>query len=339
MKLLVLGGTIFVGRAIVDEAIERGHDVTVFHRGQRGGDLFGNRVDKILGDRDGELEKLGDQRWDAVIDTCGYVPRIVGQSCDHLKHLTNRYLFISTISVYDTAGQARIDETSPLATMLDETTEVVDGDTYGPLKALCELEVSLAFAERSLLIRPGLIFGPNDPTDRFPYWIERMARGGTVLAPDCQDQPLQFIDARDLASFCLSSLESGLCGKINATGPNAPYTLGHVIETCRELINPTAKIEWIDPMELEDAGVKPWTDLPLYLGMPPSPDEADSHLALMNVDVTKALAHGLAQRSLEDTIRDTDQWCRTRQSGETKVGLSAEREAELLRDLLAVRSV
>ncbi|MEW6402172.1 MAG: NAD-dependent epimerase/dehydratase family protein, partial [Chloroflexota bacterium] len=206
MKILIIGGTRFLGRHLVNSARARGHEVTLFNRGQTNPDLF-RRVEKIWGDREKDLDQLKGRNWDAVIDTCGYVPRVVRMSAEALKESVENYVFISSLSIYPDFRKRGLNETDPVAKLQDESVEEVTGETYGPLKALCERVVQDVFGIDSLVIRPGLIVGPHDPTDRFTYWPVRVARGGDVLAPDGPDAFTQFIDARDLADFIVELLQ------------------------------------------------------------------------------------------------------------------------------------
>lgn len=326
MRILVLGGTRFLGRAFVELALAKSHDVTLFHRGQSGAELFDGQVERILGDRETDLGNLEGMQWDAVVDTCGYVPRIVQTSAQHFASGSPgvRYLFVSSISVYkDPAPGAT--EDWPVGTIDDPATEEITGGTYGPLKALCEAEVRTAFPDTHLVIRPGLIVGPHDPTDRFTYWPSRIAKGGDVLAPGRLGQPSQIVDVRDLAAFCVAALEMGLTGTYNVAAPQEPYQLGSLLEQIRDLVNPGTRLHWIDPEKLEEWGVKPWIEMPLYLGRDAKDDGA------MAVSVEKAVAAGLAYRPLKETVRETLTWAKTRPADyEWKAGLPPAREAELL---------
>lgn len=326
MKLLVLGGTVFVGRHLVAQALARGHEVTLFHRGRRGAELF-PEARRILGDRDGDLATLAAGRWDAVVDTCGYVPRVVRRSAETLSGRAEFYLFVSTISVYRQLTYPGLRETAPLAELPRET-ETVDGETYGPLKALCEGAVREVFAERAAIVRPGLIVGPHDPTDRFTWWPWRIAAGGDrfgplreILAPAPRDRPVQFIDARDLTAWMLDLVEQCHDGVFHATGPERVMTLEQMIERCGGVASRTT---WVSEEFLLAQGVAPWSDIPLW-APPDSP-------GLLQVDCAKALAAGLRLRNVADTARDTLAW----RAGEGErerpfaAGLTRERETELL---------
>jgi 2'-hydroxyisoflavone reductase len=323
MKLLILGGTRFVGRALVESALANGHEVTLFNRGQSNPDLY-PEVEQLRGDRDGGLDALRGRQWDAVIDTCGYVPRLVGDSARLLADAVAHYTFISSISVYADFNRAGIDENHPLATMPDETVETIDGETYGPLKVLCEKVVDEAMNGRSLQVRAGLIVGPHDPTDRFSYWPYRAAQGGEVLAPGSPDAPVQFIDVRDLAAWTVQAAERQLTGAYNATGPAAPLSMQSLLHTCREVSGSDAVFTWVDEAVILENEIAPWTELPLWL---PGEDGA----AFGGVDCRKAQANGLTYRPLADTIRDTLAWLHTRPADYTwRSGLPAEKEARAL---------
>jgi 2'-hydroxyisoflavone reductase len=324
MRLLILGGTVFVGRALVEAAQERGHQVTLFNRGQHNPDLFPD-VERLRGDRDGDLAALRGRTWDAVIDTCGYVPRIVRQSAELLADAVGHYTFISSISVYSDLSQVGMDESSPVGRLEDETTETVDGDTYGPLKVLCEQAAEQALPGRALTLRPGLIVGPHDPSDRFTYWPVRVAKGGDVLAPGNPDYPIQIIDARDLAEWNVRMVEAGRTGVYNATGPDYALTMGRLLDECRAVSGSDARFVWASQEFLKEAGVQPWTEMTLWV--PEEPDTA----GFSAVNCGKAFAAGLTIRPLADTIRATLAWDATRPAdAERRAGLKPEREAELL---------
>ncbi len=328
MKLLILGGTVFVGRHLVEAALAAGHEVTLFNRGQHNADLFPT-VEKLRGDRaagsDG-LAALRNRRWDAAIDTAGYVPRVVRASAELLAGNVDHYTFISTISVYADFSQLGLDEGAAVGTIEDETTEEVTGDTYGPLKALCEQAAEEAMPGRVLTVRPGLIVGPHDPTDRFTYWPHRVAQGGDVLAPDPPGSQVQFIDARDLAAWTLRMVEAGHSGVYNATGPDYTLTMGEVLGACKSVSGRDAHFVWAGESFLLEEGVEPWMGLPLWI-----PEQDGSMRGLDAVDCRKAIGAGLTFRPLADTVRDTLAWDETRPpDAERGAGLRPEREAELL---------
>lgn len=325
MKLLILGGTSFLGRHLVETAQARGHTLTLFNRGQRNPDLFPD-IERLRGDRDGDLAALHGRTWDAAIDTSGFVPRIVRASAELLASAVSHYTFISSISVFSDFSAIGIDESTPAGTLTDPTVEEITGETYGPLKALCEQAVEQALPGRALIVRPGLIVGPYDPTDRFTYWPQRVAQGGEVLAPAHPDLAVQIIDARDLANWLLTMVEAHHTGVYNATGPDYPLTLGSILDTCRAVSGSDAHITWIAGQFLLDNKVEPWTQLPLWV---PESDPANAGFSAVNC--RKAIASGLTFRPLGDTARDTLAWDATRPSDHPwRAGITRDRETELL---------
>jgi 2'-hydroxyisoflavone reductase len=324
MKILIIGGTRFVGRHLVNSARSRGHSVTLFNRGQSNPNLF-LQVDKIVGDREKDLDQLKDGHWDVVIDTCGYFPRTVRMAAETLKDIAEHYVFISSISVYADFSKIGINESDPVGRIEDETIEEITAESYGPLKALCEKAVQDVFGIRSLIIRPGLIVGPHDPTDRFTYWPVRVARGGDVLAPDRPEVPTQVIDVRDLARFIIDLIEQNVSGVFNATGPDHELSFGRFLDTCKLIGNSDAKFKWAPVEFLNQNNVAAWSDLPAWL--PDSGEDA----GFARVDISKALNAGLKFMSLEETIHDTLEWANSRPADHVwKAGLKAEREKELL---------
>ncbi len=337
MKALVLGGTRFLGRHLVDALRASGHEVTLLNRGRSDPSVF-TELEQLHGDRDPQLgdglQQLQGRRWDVAFDLCGYVPRVVRASCDALAGSVGRYVFVSSISVYDGFAVPGLDEDAPVATLADPHTEEVMAH-YGALKAACEREVSAVYGAGALNVRPGLIVGPFDPTGRFTYWPLRMARGGDVLAPAPASYPVQFIDARDLAQWMVQAASAGLAGSFNLTGPvstsaqgtTTGTTLGEVLQACTEVAGANARVHWVDPAFLAQEGVAPWMELPLWVG----PDDA----ARNQVSVARASATGLVTRPLHTTIADTLAWTRSPSfrapaGAYAKVGLEAEREAALL---------
>lgn len=325
MKILLIGGTQFVGRHLAEAALVRGHELTLFNRGQTGAGLFPD-TEHLVGDRDGAgLEILRGRTWDAVIDTCGYVPRVVKQSAELLAETVFRYVFISTISVYADFKTPNQDEAAPLGVLQDAQTEEVTGETYGPLKVECERAVEKAFPGRALIVRPGFIVGPYDPTDRFTYWPRRVAAGGGVLAPGTPEQPIQIIDARDLAAWTLSLVEREETGIYNATGPDYGLTLGEALETCRTVSGSDARLRWVPDAFLKENDADSTRLLPFYI-------PASSGMAgLMTANIAKATAQGLTFRPLAETVQDTLAWDTTRPADmPLKVGMPVEQERELL---------
>ncbi len=319
MKLLILGGTIFLGRHILDAALAAEHEVTIFNRGRHHVRLP-QEVERLYGDRDGNLAALAGRRWDAVIDTCGYVPRVVRASAQLLASVVGQYTFISTISVYRDTAAPGVDESAALSRLDDETIEQVTGETYGPLKAACERAVAEVYPDAALVIRPGLIVGPHDPTDRFTFWPRRVAHGGRLLAPGHPEREIQFIDARDLADWILRMVERRRLGTFNATGPAEPLTMLAFLETCRSVAGSDASFVWLDDEFLLEQGVQPYTEAPLWV-----PGAHDT------VDCSRAEREGLVFRLLEETIQDTLLWDLSRPAGTPlRAGFRQERERELL---------
>jgi 2'-hydroxyisoflavone reductase len=315
VKLLLLGGPKFVGRAVIDAALASGHELTLFNRGTTGADLY-PEVERIVGDRDGGLEGLLGRRWDAVVDTSGYVPRIVGASANLLAIAVDHYVFVSSISVYASFDEI-VDETSPLDTLSEPGSEEVS-EHYGALKALCEHEVERAFPDRSTLVRAGLIVGPHDPTGRFTHWPHRIARGGDVLVPGPAWRPVQFVDVRDLAEWMVRAAEAGLSGPYNATGNS---TMGAVVDAARRVSGAAARAVEVDGAFLTAQGVGQWMELPLWID--PS-TEGWRHF--MEVDASRAIAAGLTFRPLDDTVAATLADAELVDG----VGLTPDRERELL---------
>jgi 2'-hydroxyisoflavone reductase len=331
MKILVLGGTSFVGRHFVELAVSEGHEMTLFHRGKTGSDLFPN-CEHILGDRSTDLDNLAGRKWDAVVDTSGYLPGVVRASAAFLKDKVERYLFISTLSVYEGWDGAKRDESGNLQTIESEDADV-GPETYGPFKVLCEQAVEAVYGERSTILRPGLIFGPYDPTNRFPYWVERFATQEKVLVPDRLDQPTQQVDARDLGLFILKCLNDDLAGTYNVCGPDDPRTLGDLFADCEWLQAGTQSVlASQDFLKAED--VEPGRDLPLVMPFD------GSHDTLMQVDAGKAINAGLTFRHWSETTLDTWHWIQAEglSAGRSPGPLSKEREAELIAKIESIDS-
>jgi 2'-hydroxyisoflavone reductase len=318
VRLLILGGTRFLGRHAVETALAAGHEVTIFTRGQTNPELF-PQAERLTGDRDGGLAALEGRSWDGVVDTSGYVPRVVRRSAELLQGAVPRYVFVSSISVYADPSRP-LSEASPVAELEDPASEDVAAD-YGALKAACERAVEEVYGGHGTSVRAGLIVGPHDPTDRFTYWPRRLAAGGDVLAPGSPDAPVQFVDARDLAAWLVRLAEHGPGGVLNATGPAAPLTLGELLERARDAIGSNARLVWTDEQRILDAGVEPWQELPLWA-------PGDAYAGLQRAAIGRALDAGLSFRPLEDTVRDTLAW--SRKAGEQRPTLSREREAEIL---------
>ena len=326
MRVLVLGGTVFLGRHVVEMLLARGHAVTIFHRGERGRDLFPD-VERVLGDRTTDLDRLpAGARWDAVVDTSAFVPGVVATSAGMLKDRARQYVFVSSVSVYDISAP-RIDESSTMLELPpDASRDAMVPETYGPLKRLCELEAIAAFgADRTLIVRPGLIVGPYDPTDRFTYWPLRFARGGDVLVPDDVDAAVQWIDVRDLAEFIVDAIERGLSGEVNAVGPATPATLRELLDACAAASAAPSRVVPVDLATLKEQGIEGWSDLPVWA------PRGEGHDGIAHVDPAHAIALGLRYRPLSETVADTLRWAQHERGAEPlKAGLTPERETDLL---------
>ncbi|HEY2466140.1 MAG TPA: NAD-dependent epimerase/dehydratase family protein [Steroidobacteraceae bacterium] len=331
LRILVLGGTKFLGVHIVELALQHGHSVTLFNRGKTNAGIFPQLV-HLKGDRDAQLGALKGHRWDVVIDDSGYVPRHVKLSAELLAPSVQRYIFISTISVY--AGFANANtEDSPVGKLADETTEKVDGGAYGPLKALCEKAAEKAMPGRVAVVRPGLIVGPRDPTDRFTYWPARAARGADMVAPNQPSDRVQFIDARDLAVFVLRLAERKTVGTYNATSPPGMFTIGDVVSASITAANATVKPNpppspvWVPADFLEKQKVQPWSDMPVWI------PAAGEYAGFADASVTRALREGLSIRPVQPTVNDTLAWHLQRPEAERaklNAGLTPEREQAVL---------
>ncbi len=327
MRILIIGGTRFLGRHLVESALAHSHDVTLFNRGKSNPGLF-PQLETIIGDREQDVNKLAGRIWDAVIDVAGYAPRIVRLSAEILKENVARYVFISTISVYADFKTVGIDESYPVGKLENETVEEITGETYGPLKALCEQAVQDIYGERALIVRPGLIVGPHDPTDRFTYWPVRVARGGDVLAPQKPEAAIQVIDVRDLADFTIKLIQDNASGIYNATGPDYGLTIGKLLEVSKQASNSNADFKWASVDFLNQHKVEAWSDMPTWV-----PDDEEG-VGFSRIDVSKAINAGLKFRPLEETVRDTLAWAQTRPVDyEWRAGLTAERETQALADL------
>ncbi len=318
MRLLLLGGTKFLGRHVAAAALASGHEVTLFTRGETNPELF-PEAEHLRGDRDGNLGALEGREWDAVVDTSGYVPRVVGASAALLAPAVERYVFVSSVSVY--AGFAEPPtEGSPLAVLDDPATEQYEGPEYGALKALCEADVERELPGRTLIVRPGLIVGPDDPTDRFTYWPQRARRGGEILAPAPPERPVQFIDVRDLAEWIVRMAEAGTTGVFNATGRPGELTFEALLETCG-----AERVTWVDDAFLVEHEVGEFAELPLWIA-----EGNGEWRSFQLAGVSRALAAGLTFRPLAETVRDVPEWTGQGAPRQGKAGLAPEREAELL---------
>lgn len=321
MRLLVIGGTVFLGRHFVSLALAAGHQVTILNRGSHVLSEQAN-VERLIANRESDLSPLFGRTFDAVVDTCGYHPEIVRYSLNVLCRAVGTYLFVSTISAYGEFSKIGICEDDPIK----YTEPGAEGD-YGSLKADCERVVEEIMPQSSLIIRPGLLAGPYDPTDRFTYWPTRFARGGKILAPGRLDRLIQFIDVRDLASWMIRLLEAQARGIYNATGPNERLTMGAFLDACEEKVGkPGSEVVRVDDSVLEGAGIEPWTELPLWI-----PSAKGSLAGVMRLDRRKAVGAGLTCRPIIATISDTYKWDSQRDPSIPRLaGLSAEREEKVL---------
>jgi nucleoside-diphosphate-sugar epimerase len=325
MKLLILGGTVFLGRAIVETALQRGHQLTLFNRGHSNPGLF-PQVENLAGERDGGLEILRGRRWDAVIDTSGYLPRLVRDSARQLASAVDHYTFISSISVYADFSQPGMDESAPLGKLEDESVEQVTGGAYGPLKALCERAVEEEMSGRVLVARPGLIVGPHDVSDRFTYWPQRVLQGGEVLAPGRPGREIKYIDVYDLAEWILEMVENGATGTFNADGPAAPCSMENLLAACRTASSSQANFTWVSEEFLLEQQVGEWIEMPLWV-----PETDPQYAGFFAVSSQKAIQAGLKFRPLIDTVRATLEWSKTRPVDyQWRAGIGRAREAQLL---------
>jgi len=330
VKLLVIGGTLFLGRHIVECAVRNGHEVTLFNRSMSNKDIF-PELEKIIGDRDKDIGLLKGRKWDAVIDTCGYIPRIVESSTEFLKDNAAVYVFISTISVYTDFSKPGINEESELAKLENEADETLNNETYGPLKTHCEERVRKHFPDNHLIIRPGLIVGPHDYSDRFTYWPVRIQKGWRIIIPENTDYPVQFIDVRDLAEFTISMIEKNSRGIYNATGPEKEMRFQELIDICAQFAAEDIDFEFVripDPF-LEEKLAQHQAYLPLA--------EAKGEWAgIEQVDCSKAISAGLVFRPPGTTVLDTLIWFQTTPKDYVmKAGISAETERMILDEWLS----
>ncbi len=343
MKFLILGGTLFLGRRIVEAAVARGHEVTLFNRGIHGRDLFPS-LERIAGDRTLSLHPLEGRRWDAVVDTSGFTPSQVRASAEFLAGAVEHYTFISSIAAYADFQTIGIAESSPAAALSPEelsaaervevkgrVTSAAYGGWFGALKAMCEQAAEAALPGKTLIVRPGLIVGPHDPSGRFAYWVARVAKGGMVLAPGRPDRGIQLIDVGDLAEWIVGMVEAGGTGVYNATGPDGVSTMGRFLEECRRITGGGAEFVWVGEDFLLDNGVTPWVELPLWISERPD----GAKYGFLSIDSSKAIGSGLRFRPLDRTIFDTFEWLSAGpaipRDDQNRSIMSAAREAELLR--------
>jgi len=333
LRVLMLGGTGFIGPHFVRALGDRGHKVTLFNRGKRDPDAK-QGVEQLLGDRNGDLKSLEGRDWDVVIDNSGYTPNQVQLSTDLLRKHAPHYIFISSIAVYDNFANPPIDEDHRLAAIGAMPTDKLSGENYGALKVLCEAVVEKAYGKHANIIRPTYICGPGDFSDRFTYWPLRVSQGGTMLAPGTPDDPVQFIDVRDLADFVRLCAEKRIAGRYNLTTPPRWATMGRLLEESKRVTGANTTFKWASTEFLtENKAVEPgmWASQEIPIWAPPSGPSLGHGL----VASARAEAKGLKYRSLETTIRDTLAWQKERPPEKQKLrsGLTPEREAELLAKL------
>lgn len=331
LKILFLGGTGFLGPHTVNYALERGHEITLFNRGRSKEELFPN-LESIKGNRDPDIDDglsaLEGREWDCVIDTSGYVPRIVDASSKLLAKNSKHYLFISSISVYSEFTKVGLDETGAVGTLEDPTIESITGGSYGPLKAYCEQAAEKNFPGRTTVIRPGLIVGPRDRTDRYTYWPVRTSKGGKVLAPGDGKDFVQYIDVRDLGAFIIHCLEEGHMGIYNATSPMHAETTKDMLESCKKGTGSDATFVWADSEFLAKHEVQPWSGMPVWV---PRQGELGG---LSQVDVSKAEKAGLKFTERKKTVLDTLDWFSKQPAARQKslrAGIPADKESEVLK--------
>ena len=334
MKLLIIGGTRFLGRHLVTAALARGHQVTLFNRGNYSAQAD---VETIEGDRHTELHKLKGREWDAVVDTSGHLPRAVRDAAEALANSVNRYVFVSSQNAYANVSVPGIAEDYPLGTLteeqlnqanaIDTTGQPSYGSLYGGLKAQCEQAAEEVMPNRVLVLRPGLIVGPYDYSDRFTYWVVRVAAGGEVLAPGRPQRFIQFIDARDLAQWTIEMIERNAAGAYNTHGQPSTLTMQGLLDECKHVSQSDAQFVWASEEFLLEQQVGAWSEMPLWL-----PEDAAPHLkGFMLISPRKAIADGLTFRSVSETIRDTLVWYQTHHTNEPlKAGLNSDKERELI---------
>jgi 2'-hydroxyisoflavone reductase len=336
MKVLIIGGTRFLGRALTDEALKRGHDVTLFNRGNNQ-EVF-PEVEQLIGDRDKDVTVLENRKWDVVMDTCGFAPHQITKVAAAIGDQIEHYTYISSISVYKDWIPPHLTEDYRLHSRLTDEVlnEVEEGNVtpyeyYGQLKAHCESEAEKQWRDRVLHVRAGLLVGEFDYSDRLPYWIKRVAAGGKTLVPGRPDRPVQLIDVKDAASWIFDMAEQRNSGTYNVTGPAPEVTMEELLNTCKSVTDSDAEFVWASEQFLIDHGVQPWTEMPLWVPEHfPLEGETEPWKGASSVSIEKAVRTGLSFRPLEDTIHEVYKWEEARGERELKAGISPEREKELL---------
>jgi 2'-hydroxyisoflavone reductase len=312
MRLLILGGTGFLGRHLVEAAGARGHELTLFDRGRTAPELF-PELERLRGDREGDLDALRGRVWDAVVDASGYTPQAVERSADTLRGRADHYAFVSSVSAYADLSRPGIDESATLA---------ANGTDYGAAKAAAERVLERAWASPLLRARPGVLVGPHDRSGRFGYWVRRVAAGGDLLVPGPPDRHVQVLDASDLASWLVAAAEARTEGVFNAVGPDEPLTMEELLAACRRVTASDARPVWVDPEFLVTQGLRPWSDVPLW--------PAGAFAGIHEIDGSRAVRAGLRFRPLEETIADVHAWETAHSRVARPRGPTREREAELL---------
>ena len=333
LRILVLGGTGFLGPHFVEAARAKGHKLTLFNRGKTNPTRFSGEefkdIEQLQGDRKSDMKALeGRRKWDAVLDTSAYLPADVTHSARLLSKRVDQYLLVSTISVYAKLDTPNQDETAPVAQLADPNVTEVTGETYGGLKALCERAAQQEIPGHATVVRPGLIVGPGDTTDRFTYWPARADRGGEILGPGSASDPTQFIDVRDLAAFMLHLIEQRTFGTFNADAPGGKLTMGELLDTCQRVAAKPSTVTWVPAAFLDKQQVTAWQDMPVWI-----PAEGDN-AGFGRVSSAKAQAAGLTYRPLETTVADTLSYWRSLppdRRAAPKAGLPPEREASVLK--------
>lgn len=326
MNILLIGGTHFLGRHCVNTALRRGHTVTLFHRGKTNPDIFPD-IEHLIGDRRSNTEVLAHRKWDGIIDTCGYIPSDIENIAERLAGNIHTYMFVSSVSVYKDNAVADIDEHYPVATMPDgaDTTSFAI-EYYGALKALCEEKAVEKFGDNVINVRPGLIVGEFDPSDRFTYWVRRGAQGGTILIPGGTHYPIQYIDVRDLADWMILALENRLSGTYNAVTPPNFTTLSRIVEIAAQKVGVSYDFVYAPDDFFEKHQIAPWSQMPVWL-----PESMEDYAGFSLMSVEKAVRDGMTFRTPEDTVRDILEWDNKRdKSNPMRAGILSEKEEELL---------
>lgn len=346
MRILVLGGSRFLGKTFIETALEQNHEITIFNRGTNNVHL--KDVEILTGDRNGDLHNLKGRRWDAVLDTSGLAPFTVRNTTQLLKDSVEQYTFISSISVYKDWVPDHITEDYPIQQLsIEKADQLTIGKTnipmehYGAFKALSELEAEKNMPGRVLNIRAGQLVGPYDYTDRLPYWVDRVASGGTILAPGNPNRNVQLIDNVDLSKWILSMMEQRKAGTFNSTGPHYSLTMAQLLESCKQVMNSDAVFEWVDEGFLQENKVAPWVELPLWIPESYPLNEGDQPWkGTFTISIEKAVSSGLTFRPLEETLKDVYNWLvqRNETTFEWKAGMTNDRERELLNKWRSIRA-